>query len=176
MNGRTVILGMLLTALIVGASIYYLQIYAYYFDVTAEQAGGVRLTSMVSGQPEVIEVGNFQAIDSNSSPIRFRACFETGLSLATLTGTYQTYGDATPLVTPGWFDCFDAGTVDAGLESGAAIAFVGVKDISYGIDRVVAVFTDGRGYSWDQINACGSVVFNGDPAPAGCPPVPENLQ
>ena len=53
---------------------------------------------------------------------------------------------------------------------------MGVENISYGIDQVVAVFPDGRGYVWHQINPCGSVVFNGDPAPAGCPPVPENLQ
>ena len=44
------------------------------------------------------------------------------------------------------------------------------------IDRIVAVFPDGRGYAWHQINACGEVVFDGDPAPEGCPPVPERLE
>ncbi|MGR3625750.1 MAG: DUF6446 family protein, partial [Limimaricola sp.] len=27
--------------------------------------------------------------------------------------------------------------------------------------------------AWNQINVCGEVVFDGDPAPAGCPTPPE---
>ncbi len=41
------------------------------------------------------------------------------------------------------------------------------------IDRVVAIHEDGRGWIWDQINHCGEVVFDGQPAPADCPPAPE---
>ena len=47
------------------------------------------------------------------------------------------------------------------------------KRISYGIDRIVAIYPDGRGYAWHQINACGEVVFDGQPAPENCPPKPE---
>jgi Family of unknown function (DUF6446) len=144
--------------------------------VTSAQAGEVQLTSVVSGLPEVILFENFKAIDSGSSPIRFRACFDTGLSQAMLTETYVTYAAATPLVAPGWFDCFDAEAIGTALQSGEAIAFMGVQDIAYGIDRVVAVLPDGRGYAWHQINPCGKVVFSGEAAPEGCPPVPENLQ
>jgi hypothetical protein len=57
-----------------------------------------------------------------------------------------------------------------------AIAFLGIENVRYGIDQVVAVLPDGRGFVWQQINACGAVVFNGEPAPEGCPPVPESLK
>ena len=175
MIGRILIIGLLVTSLFAGAALYYLQVYAYYTEVAAEVAN-VQMTSVSSGVPEPILFENYNGINSNSSPIRYRACFDTPLSQAMLTETYVTYIGATPLVAPGWFDCFDAEKIGDAIESGEAIAFMGVQDITYGVDQVVAVFPDGRGYVWQQINPCGAVVFNGDPAPAGCPPVPENLQ
>ncbi len=175
MTARVLLVGLLVTALIAGAALYYLQVYAYYVEVAAEVAK-VQMTSVISGEPEEILFENYKGINSNSSPIRYRACFDTPLSQAMLTETYQTYQGATPLVAPGWFDCFDAVTIGDAIDAGEAIAFMGVKDITYGVDQVVAVFPDGRGYVWQQINPCGAVVFNGDPAPDGCPPVPENLQ
>jgi hypothetical protein len=45
--------------------------------------------------------------------------------------------------------------------------------VSYGIDRIVAITEDGRGYVWHQINDCGEVVFDGEPAPENCPEPPE---
>jgi hypothetical protein len=172
---RIAILGIVVSAVFAGAALYYLQVYAYYVEVTAEVAE-VQMTSVVTGAPEPILFENYKGIDSDSSPIRYRACFETPLSQAMLTETYQTYTNATPLVAPGWFDCFDAVTIGDAIDTGEAIAFMGVENITYGIDQVVAVFPDGRGYVWQQINPCGAVVFNGDPAPDGCPPVPENLK
>ena len=58
-------------------------------------------------------------------------------------------------------------------EDGTAQAFLGQKDIHYGIDRVVAVTKDGRGYVWHQINDCGEVVFDGNPVPETCPKPPQ---
>ncbi|MEM9853369.1 MAG: DUF6446 family protein, partial [Pseudomonadota bacterium] len=72
-----------------------------------------------------------------------------------------------------WFDCFDADVIGAALKDGTARAFLGQRDVIYGIDRVVAVFDDGRGYVWHQINRCGEVVFDGEPVPEDCPPPPE---
>ena len=42
-----------------------------------------------------------------------------------------------------------------------------------GIDRIVAVAEDGRGWVWHQINRCGEVVFDGQPAPEDCPEPPD---
>ncbi|PWG17211.1 DUF6446 family protein [Salibaculum griseiflavum] len=170
---RFAVLGIVLTAIVAGVSLYYLQVYAYYDEVSAEEAGEVQLTSVVSGQPEIIPYENFEGIDSNSSPIRFRACFETPLSQALLTETYVISDDAVPLNGPDWFACYDAQEIGAALESGEAIGFVGVENIEYGIDRVVAIMTDGRGFVWHQINRCGEVVFDGEPVPDDCPEPPE---
>ena len=92
-----------------------------------------------------------------------------------LTETYIIRDDAEPLVAPSWFDCFDAVQLGADIENGEAIAFLGVANIQYGIDRLVAVYPDGRAFAWHQINECGEVVFDGNPTPEDCPPTPEGL-
>ncbi|WP_245820541.1 DUF6446 family protein [Flavimaricola marinus] len=165
-----------MSALIAGAALYYFQIYAFYTEVTSDDVGNVQLVNVVTRAPEPILFENFEAIDSDSSPVRFRACFDTPLSQAMLTETFVTYDAAEPLVAPGWFDCFDAQQIGEALETGEAIAFLGTENITYGIDRVVAVMPNGRAYAWHQINSCGEVVFDGNPAPEGCPPAPERLQ
>lgn len=174
MMARVVILGMIVIALLTGAAIYYLQVYAYYDDVNTN-VESVQLTSVVSGEPEGILFENIKEIDSISSPLRYRACFDTGLSLALMTETYEIYDDAEPRVAPGWFDCFDAAQIGADLTSGTAIAFLGTENMQYGIDRVIAVYPDGRAFAWHQINFCGDVVFDGNPTPPECPPAPEGL-
>ena len=170
---RLVIVAMVLTALVAGASLYYLQVYAFYDEIGAEQAGGVQVTRADSGAPEVIAFDNFRAIDADSSPIRFRACFDTPLSLDALRADYVTADTSEPLTGPGWFDCYDAREIGEALEAGEAVGFMGVKNIEYGIDRIVAVMPDGRGFAWHQINRCGEVVFDGEPVPADCPEPPE---
>lgn len=170
--GKVIGIVLVLSGLIAGGAMYYLQVYAFYDDVTAGE-NEVVLTSLFSGEPEPILFDNFAGIDSDSSPIRYRACFETPTSLALMTETYVIVDEAEPLVAPNWFDCFDAEAIGADLESGTAIAFMGTENVEYGIDRIVAVYPDGRAYAWNQINACGGVVFDGDPAPEGCPTPPE---
>ncbi len=172
--GKFLVTGLGLSAVLAGGAMYYLQVYAYYDEVPVENAE-VALTRF-DGEVEAVSFANYQGIDSNSSPIRYRACFELDLSIAALTETYAPYDLAEPLVAPGWFDCFDARTIGEALIAGEAFAFMGVENITYGIDRVVAVFPDGRAYSWHQINPCGEVVFDGERPPASCPPVPERLQ
>ncbi|MDX8351354.1 DUF6446 family protein [Cognatiyoonia sp. IB215182] len=172
---RVIIVGMLVLAAIAGALLYYNQVYAFYEEVQAEVAD-VRLTSLVTGEAEPILFENFQAIDSDSSPIRYRACFTTPLSEAMLTETFIIRDDAEPLVAPPWFDCFDAARIGADIASGEAIPFLGVENITYGIDRLVAIYPDGRAYAWHQINECGEIVFNREPVPDDCPPAPESLQ
>ena len=74
------------------------------------------------------------------------------MSLAMMTETYEPYEAAEPLVAPSWFECFNAMAIGEALESGEALAFLGAKNIEHGVDRVVAVFGDGRGYVWHQVN------------------------
>ena len=173
MSGKFFVGIILVSALIVGGAIYYLQIYGYYREIPASSpAAEIRLTTL-AGVAEPVTASDFRGIDADSSPIRYRACFRVEQSAAMLAGTYQAYDGAEPLVTPGWFTCFDAGVIDAALEEGRATAYMGEENIYWGIDRIVAIMDDGRAFAWNQINKCGAEVFDGQPAPAGCPPQPE---
>ncbi len=149
MSGRALAIGIGLLALIFGAALYYTQVYAYYRELPADTP--ITLVRADTGQPEAIAVRALRAIDGTSSPIRFRACF-TIEDPAGLAGRYTPYPAATPLIAPGWFDCFDAKAIGRALESGAAQGWLSQRDIHDGVDRVVAVFPDGRAYAWQQLN------------------------
>lgn len=173
--GRIAVGFIVLTALIGGIGLWYSAEKAYYEPVAFQPGAEIRLVPLTGDLPEPILVSGVEGINATSSPIRFRACFATPLSLAMLTETYRPYDKAEPLVAPTAFPCFDAVAIGAALEKGEALAFLSEPNITYGVDRVVAVTGDGRGYAWHQINACGEEVFAGRPAPAGCPTPPERL-
>ena len=166
MMGRILVIFLLSCTVLAGAGMYYLQVYAYY--ITLPEQNQIALTPMGALAPQDFAVTNFQGIDSDSSPIRYRACFDIATDPAGLTP----YAGATPLIAPGWFDCFDAKALTEALEDGRATAVLSQSNVIYGIDRVVALI-DGRGYAWHQINACGAAHFDRDPVPAGCPTPPE---
>jgi len=162
------VLAVLLVACTVAAGfgVWYLQVYAFYDELepqvgyqVAHPDGTARLS-----------IADFRGIDSDSSPLRYRACF-------TITGeqpTFVDYLDATPLIAPGWFDCFDAVAIGADLESGAARAVLVEANTLYGIDRVMALYPDGQAFVWPQFNACGNAFYEDDPLPVDCPPPPAN--
>jgi hypothetical protein len=74
---------------------------------------------------------------------------EAGLAAA---GQGAPVEEPTPLTAPGWFDCFDAAAIGAALEAGEAEAVLGERNARAGVDRVFAVFPDGRVYGWHQLN------------------------
>lgn len=152
MNGRIAVVSIVLSALAVGAAVYWLQVYAYYEEVTFTPGQEIALTPAAGGAPEPIAVGDLRGIDGSSSPLRFRACFTTPLDPETLARTYRVYDRPTPLNPPPWFDCFDPRAIDVALRSGEAVAFLSVPEIRRGVDRVVAVFRDGRAYAWHQLS------------------------
>lgn len=150
MWGRIAVGVIVITALLTGVTVYYLQEYAYYHDAAFTPGAEIVLTPIESDQPEAILAENVQGIDAESSPLRFRACFQTPLTQGMLTETYRAYDGAEPLNAPSWFDCFDAAAIGAALESGEALAFLSQSNIAPDVDRVVAVFSDGRAYAWQQ--------------------------
>lgn len=173
--GKVLAIFLVACGVIGGGAMYYLQVYAFYDTVDPAQVE-LSLIRVADGGSEPVGATNVQAIDASSSPIRFRACFEIGYSIATLTETFVIHDTATPLVAPGWFDCFDAEALGEALQTGEAVAFTSVRNIEYGIDRVIAAYDDGRAYAWHQINACGTAFFDGDPLPFGCPLPPERTE
>ncbi|MEL6171233.1 MAG: DUF6446 family protein [Pseudomonadota bacterium] len=175
--GKVLSIIIVLCALIAGGSMYYLQVYHFYTQVEPNGETDVMLTEVENGAQKTLRYQAFKAIDAYSSPIRYRGCFTTDEPLDQLRAAYEPYARALPLVGPRWFDCFDATEIGEALEQGRAQAFLGTRDITYGIDRVVAITEDGKGFIWHQINRCGEVVFDGDPVPEDCPkPPPQNAQ
>lgn len=152
MNGKIPALVITMFALIAGAAVYYLQEYAYYDSVSFAPGNEISLTLIESGLPEPILAEGIEGIDADSSPLRFRACFHTPMTQAMLTETYKTYDGAVPLIAPSWFGCFDANAIGEALEKGEAIAFLSQANIAPQVDRVVAVFPDGRAFAWHQLS------------------------
>jgi hypothetical protein len=176
MMGRFLAVLIVLCALGAGGALYYLQVYHFYDEVTlAEEGGTVEMKITLQdengfGNAIRLPVRGFEGIDADSSPIRFRACFQTDLPPEAGLVPYER---AEPLNAPGWFDCFDAQAIGAALQDGTARAYLSEAHITYGIDRVIAVYPDGRAFAWHQINRCGEVVFDGQPAPDDCPEPPQ---
>ncbi|HLQ19637.1 MAG TPA: DUF6446 family protein [Tabrizicola sp.] len=149
---RIILGAIVIVAAIAGGFLWYTAERAFYEPVSFQPGAEIRLVPLTSDQPEAIVVEGIEGIDAESSPIKFRACFRTPLSLAMLTETYRAYDGAEPLVAPRGFDCFDAAEIGKALESGEALAFLSEPEIHPGVDRVVAVFPDGRAYAWHQLN------------------------
>lgn len=171
MMGKFLGVVILVSALLAGAALYYLQIYGFYEEVDAPADGLTLLT--LGGEAELLPMENFEAIDADSSPIRYRACFTTPYSLALMTETFQMVEDMTPRNAPGWFDCFDAAAIGAQLDAGTALTFMAQKNVHFGVDRVVAITNDGRGYVWHELNDCGEKAYDGTIVGEECPPVPQ---
>mgnify|MGYP003382057070 CR=1 FL=1 len=150
--GRLLVALIVLSAAFGGAFLWYTAERAFYEPVAFQPGAEIRLVPLESKTPEAILVDKIEGINADSSPIKFRACFTTPLSLAMLTETYQGYAGAEPLIAPRGFDCFDAEAIGRALETGEALAFLSEPDIHPGVDRVVAVFGDGRAYAWQQLN------------------------
>jgi hypothetical protein len=147
-SGRWLVLGILgITAIFAGAQ-WWFQTRAYYAPIESAELFVTTLT----GEVLTLAPGDFEGIDADTSPLRFRVCFtldEAGLSDA-LQGA--AFDDPVPLNAPGWFDCFDAPAIGAALEAGEARAVLAEREARAGVDRVFAVFPDGRVYGWHQLN------------------------
>lgn len=173
MNGKIVGSVIVIAGLAAGAALYYLQVYGFYDRVSAVPEA-VTLVSLTSDRPEPIPHEGFTAIDADSSPIRYRACFTTDFSLALLTETYVGLDEQTPRNGPAWFDCFDAEAIAAELAAGTALTFLGQKNVHYGVDRIVAITEDGRGYVWHELNDCGQKAYDGTVVGEECPAREDN--
>lgn len=173
MSGKLAAIAILVISALAGAAIYYLQVWGFYYEVPARAEGDVMLVSRQTGQSEPIPYAGFQAIDADSSPIRYRACFTTGLEINGLERIYEPVPKAEPRNGPFWFDCFDAEEIGAELAAGTARAFLSVKNVEFGVDRIVVITDDGRGFAWHDLNNCGEKAYDGSKVGEDCPPRPQ---
>ncbi|SLN58415.1 hypothetical protein TRL7639_03214 [Falsiruegeria litorea R37] len=174
MAGKLLVIALLLSTAIAGGALYYLQIYGFYYTVDAQPGQDVQLMEQDTNAPQPIAYTGFTAIDADSSPIRYRACFTTDLSLEDLSAAYVESDKTEPRVAPDWFDCFDAQTIGTAISEGRARTYLAAKNIHFGVDRIVAVMDDGKGYVWHEFNDCGEKAYDGTVVGETCPERPTN--
>ncbi len=168
MSGKLLGIFIIATALIFGAAVYYFQVF-YYYETVEDDAGQVFLTPLDGTAPRHIPYADFEGIDASSSPIRFRGCFTTPETVQSLDAGFEPYEGANPRNAPFWFGCFDAEAIGLLIETGKAHVYTAQRNVEYGIDRVVAVADDGRGWIWEEINECGDKAYDGTPLGEDCP-------
>ena len=141
MNGKRFIFLFLGGVVFFTAALFYFQNYAYYESTDIRQ-------NFFLGNKRY-EISNYQGIDSESSGLKLRECFVID-SLDDI--DLPTYEKPTPLTAPFWFKCFNAQKITKDLEEGKAFSFLLKKEEFDGIDKVIAVYPDGRSYLWRQLN------------------------
>jgi hypothetical protein len=147
-SGRWLVVAILgVTAIFAGAQ-WWFQTRAYYAPIEAAEM----VVTTLTGEVIPLAPQGFEGIDAETSPLRFRACFTLDAAGLAAAGRGAAYEAPTPLVAPGWFECFDAAAIGAALEAGEARAVLSAREISDGVDRVLALFPDGRVYGWHQLN------------------------
>lgn len=146
MDGRIPALAIVIAAAAAGVGVWYAQQYAYYDRL---DPASVTITVVADGAARPLAVTDLQAIDATSAPIRWRACFRLA---GPLPPSAQPFANPAPAYGPRWFPCFDADRIGEDLESGAARAYLSQPEIRPDVDRVIAVYPDGRAYGWHQIN------------------------
>ncbi|HRO13071.1 DUF6446 family protein [Amaricoccus sp.] len=142
MSGRRLILAFLGFLLLFVAGLVWTQLFAYY-----ERQRGVGALTIAG---EAVPVAGYDGIDSAASPLKLRGCFR--IDPAAVAGLAPDPG-ATPLNAPFWFRCFSARELTRDLAAGAARAYRIGHDTPEGFDLMLAVYPDGRGYVWRQLNA-----------------------
>lgn len=152
MKGKLAVIVLILAPILVGGGIWYAQEYGYYTRIEPESDAAIVQIQSRDGTVE-FRPPDFQGIDADSSPLRWRACFRMGnLPHDRQSVTPVPYENATPLIGPNWFDCFDAVQIGTDLAAGKAQAYLGKADIHPDVDRVLAIYPDGRAYGWHQYN------------------------
>jgi hypothetical protein len=139
-RGRLTVVAILAVAAIFGAALWWFQVYAFY-----ERQSGVGALRVAG---EVVPIADYDGIDAATSPLKLRGCFRADPAAF---AAAEPAPDATPLVAPSWFDCFDVETLTEDLAAGRARAYALEHDAPAGFDLLVAIYPDGRGYLWRQL-------------------------
>ena len=142
MSGRFLVVGLLGFTTFFAIFLYYFQVFAYY-QTSAP-------LDYVTIQGTRVPVTRYIGIDSKTSGLKLRGCFFTD---PTKFVDFEIHKKATPLSAPFWFNCFESGSIQRALDAGDAKAYLAVENEKDGIDRVVAIYPNGMGFQWRQLNS-----------------------
>lgn len=138
MTGKILMSLLVIGTIVFGVALWYFQTRAFYEET---EAASVEIAG------NAYPVSGWQGIDASTSPLKLRACFRLdGLPAA------PAAPEPTPLVAPGWFECFDAERLSRDIASGRATAFLAAREEADGVNRIVAVYPDGEAFMWRQLN------------------------
>ncbi|MFQ5624221.1 MAG: DUF6446 family protein [Paracoccaceae bacterium] len=140
MNGELLIGGFLVFTAVFAAALVCCRSCAWYRTVEDLPFIAVKGVSL--------PVRAYRGIDADGWPLKLRGCF--GIDPDKLPDTPA--AGATPVVAPGWFDCFDARKIETGLKSGNARAVLAARDDPEGFDRYPAIYPGSRAFMWRQLN------------------------
>ncbi len=126
-----------------GVGLWYAQQIGYYEPVTGLES------VTVGGQP--FAVTGYEGTDGTTSPLKLRGCFRLADPAAALAAG-EPAPDAVPLTTPDWIECFDEEAILADIRGGRAATVMAGLDEGDGADLFMAIYPDGRGYSWRMPN------------------------
>lgn len=101
----------------------------------------------IGDQP--LAVTAYRGLDNTALPLRLRGCFEFDDPALALSAGPPAQEPA-PFDAPFWFGCWRAAEIDEDLRAGRAQAVVAETSRSgeFFLQRVVAIYPDGRGYQW----------------------------
>ena len=142
MSGKTFSLGLGIFCLLFGLTLFYFQVFAFYTRVSN--------LDHIKFDGVIIPVSNYRGIDSASSALKLRGCFNVDPRLFLNKPIAK---NPTPLAAPFWFDCFDYEYLSNKIDSESVKVYVAKLNEYDGIDRVVMVFETGEAYQWRQLNS-----------------------
>tara|TARA_R110002096_G_C14653362_1_gene726648 strand:- start:806 stop:1681 length:876 start_codon:yes stop_codon:yes gene_type:complete len=110
----------------------------------------LNLTPIMGGAPEEMSIIGKPNVAFSTDAKFYFACFYTSMKIDLLRETYQISDDALPTKPLSDMACYDQGQIAMDVASGAALSLVGERNIIDGIDRIIAVYPDGRAFAWHQ--------------------------
>ena len=96
MRGRTFSIGLGFFCFLFGLTLFYFQVFAFYSKVSD--------LDYIKFEGLPIPVSNYRGIDSDTSALKLRGCFNVDPNLFL---TKPLAANPTPLAAPFWFECFD---------------------------------------------------------------------
>ena len=142
MSGKVLVLLLLIFTVLFAVTLYYFQVFAYY--KTVDSVNSIKI------KERTVSVEEYVGIDSNTSGLKLRGCFQVD---PTDFENFPIFESARPLSAPFWFRCFDSKELQLALDKGSAKAFLAMENEKDGIDRIVAIYPNGDGFQWRQLNS-----------------------